>query len=240
MASKLTIKQKRFVEEYLKDFNASDAARRAGYSEDTAYSIGYENLRKPEIKIEIDKILDALSMEAGEITKRFTNLARGNMSDYMTKRLVPHTPQIKVGLKRLIEAEEAHILREEKFCAIKGYTEEEYDKFQEQLEYSRDKILRWEIELEDNPYAYRIVDGETIMIEEVGLDLVKVIEDKERGIIKSVKHTKDGIQVEMYPADNALTQLAKIRKMMTDKEVDINLNVDTVVKVGYGNSDKGA
>ncbi|MBB6109742.1 terminase small subunit [Mucilaginibacter lappiensis] len=236
----LTAKQKRFVEEYLVDFNATQAAIRAGYSIDTAAEMGYENLRKPHIKTEINNRLDALSMEAGEITKRFTNLARGNMSDYMTKKLVPHTPQIKVGLKRLIEQEQAHILREEKFCAIKGLTEDDYDEFQKQLEYSRDKILRWEIELADNPYAYRIVDGETIMVEEAGLDLVKVIEDKERGIIKSVKHTKDGIQVEMYPADNALAQLAKIRKMMSDKDVDINLNVDTVVKVGYGDSNKGA
>jgi phage terminase small subunit len=236
----LTAKQTRFVEEYLTDFNAAAAAVRAGYSFDTAKEIGYENLTKPHIKAEIDKRLDALSMEAGEITKRFTNLARGNMSDYMTKKLVPHTQQVKVSLQKLIQSEEAHILREEKFCAIKGLTEEAYDKFQEQLEYSRDKILRWEIELEDNPYAYRIVDGETMMVEVAELDLIKITEDKERGIIKSVKHTKDGIQVEMYPADNALAQLAKIRKMMSDKDVDINLNVDTVVKVGYGDGNKGA
>lgn len=47
---KLTDKQKRFIEEYLIDLNATQAAIRAGYSEKTAYSIGEENLRKPEIK----------------------------------------------------------------------------------------------------------------------------------------------------------------------------------------------
>lgn len=45
----LTDKQERFILEYLVDFNATQAAIRAGYSEDTAYSIGWENLRKPEI-----------------------------------------------------------------------------------------------------------------------------------------------------------------------------------------------
>lgn len=45
----LTDKQQRFVEEYLVDLNATQAAIRAGYSEDTAYSIGHENLSKPEI-----------------------------------------------------------------------------------------------------------------------------------------------------------------------------------------------
>lgn len=45
----LTNKQRRFVEEYLVDLNATQAAIRAGYSSRTAASIGEENLRKPEI-----------------------------------------------------------------------------------------------------------------------------------------------------------------------------------------------
>lgn len=46
---KLTEKQKRFVEEYLVDLNATQAAIRAGYSEKTASVIGCENLTKPYI-----------------------------------------------------------------------------------------------------------------------------------------------------------------------------------------------
>lgn len=45
----LTAKQQRFVEEYLVDLNATQAAIRAGYSEATASEIGYENLSKPQI-----------------------------------------------------------------------------------------------------------------------------------------------------------------------------------------------
>ena len=48
--ARLTEKQARFVAEYLVDLNATEAAKRAGYSEKTAYSIGFENLRKPEIQ----------------------------------------------------------------------------------------------------------------------------------------------------------------------------------------------
>lgn len=51
---KLTDKQKRFIEEYLVDLNATQAAIRAGYSEKTAYSIGEENLKKPVIKQAIE------------------------------------------------------------------------------------------------------------------------------------------------------------------------------------------
>jgi hypothetical protein len=238
--AKLTAKQSKWIDEYLHDFNATRAARDSGYSEATARQMGSENLSKPVIQKEIARRLDLLGMTSPEITKRFTDMSRGNMSDYMVIKLEPYTPKVKMSLKRLIEAEQAYILREEKFCAIKGLTEEEYDKFQAGLDISRDRILRWQIELADNPYAFRIVDGETIMVEVAELDLVKVIQDKERGIIKSVKHTKDGVHVEMYNADNALAQLAKIRGMMSDKEVDVNLNVDTIIKVGYGENNQGA
>lgn len=47
--AKLTPKQKRFVEEYVIDCNATQAAIRAGYSPKTAYSIGQENLKKTEV-----------------------------------------------------------------------------------------------------------------------------------------------------------------------------------------------
>lgn len=43
---KLTEKQKRFVDEYLIDLNATKAAIRAGYSKKTANRIGTENLSK--------------------------------------------------------------------------------------------------------------------------------------------------------------------------------------------------
>ena len=65
---KLTLKQRRFIEEYLIDFNATQAAIRAGYSEKTAYSVGHENLSKPGIKSEIDR-LTAQMTEKAIVTK---------------------------------------------------------------------------------------------------------------------------------------------------------------------------
>lgn len=61
----MTKKQKIFVEEYLIDLNATQAAIRAGYSPDTAYSIGQENLKKPEIKARIDKAIAERSRRTG-------------------------------------------------------------------------------------------------------------------------------------------------------------------------------
>lgn len=53
----MTPKQERFVEEYLIDLNATQAAIRAGYSSATAYSIGEENLRKPEIASALERAM---------------------------------------------------------------------------------------------------------------------------------------------------------------------------------------
>ena len=49
METKLTPRQSRFVENYLIDLNATQAAIRAGYSRKTASEVGYEYLRKPQI-----------------------------------------------------------------------------------------------------------------------------------------------------------------------------------------------
>lgn len=79
---KLTEKQKRFCEEYLIDFNATQAALRAGYSPKTAYSIGDENLRKPEIQSEIQTLIQKRSERTGiSADTVITELAKIAFSD---------------------------------------------------------------------------------------------------------------------------------------------------------------
>lgn len=68
--SLLTDKQQRFCEEYLVDLNATKAAIRAGYSEDSAGSIGHENLKKPEIQDYISKRQKELQEATGITQKR--------------------------------------------------------------------------------------------------------------------------------------------------------------------------
>ncbi len=65
---KLTPKQQRFVEEYLIDLNATQAAVRAGYSQRTANEQGYENLTKPHIAAAISEAQQRRS-ERTEITQ---------------------------------------------------------------------------------------------------------------------------------------------------------------------------
>ena len=66
--SNLTTKQERFVEEYLVDLNATQAAIRAGYSEKTAAAVGCENLTKPNIADALAAAFSARSQRT-EITQ---------------------------------------------------------------------------------------------------------------------------------------------------------------------------
>jgi len=55
----MTKMQLRFIEEYLDCLNATEAARRAGYSPRTAHQVAYENMRKPHIRRVIQKAINA-------------------------------------------------------------------------------------------------------------------------------------------------------------------------------------
>ena len=82
VAGKMTPKMQKFVDEYLVDLNATQAAIRAGYSKKTAYSIGVSNLKKPEIQAAIQKRQKSAA-EKLEITRacpertRFDRLREG-------------------------------------------------------------------------------------------------------------------------------------------------------------------
>lgn len=66
----LTDKQKRFVEEYMIDLNATQAAIRAGYSPKSANEIAAENLAKPSIANEIAKLQAEQSKKTGVTAER--------------------------------------------------------------------------------------------------------------------------------------------------------------------------
>lgn len=119
----MTTKQELFVAEYLIDFNATQAAIRAGYSEGSAGSQGNENMQKPEIKAAISQrveellggrykaIYDSLQFwqrmrdntEAGEA-------ARLKASEYYAKYFDVLTDKIKVE----------HLIPEEAYKMLEG------------------------------------------------------------------------------------------------------------------------
>lgn len=84
----LTEKQRLFCLYYVKDFNATMAAIKAGYSKDTAHVIGCENIRKPNIRVEIKRLKGSLQEElfidAMDILQVYMKIAFADVTEYLT------------------------------------------------------------------------------------------------------------------------------------------------------------
>ncbi len=81
MKHKMTAKQQKFVDQYIKLGNAKQAALEAGYSPKTAKQMGVENLSKPYLKAAIDERMKAMEddtiAKATEVLEYFTTVLRG-------------------------------------------------------------------------------------------------------------------------------------------------------------------
>ena len=87
----LTDKQQRFVDEYLIDLNATQAAIRAGYSEKTAAAIGAENLIKPNIQNAIQeaqaKRQEQTQIDAAYVLRRLVEIDQMDVLDIMDDQM---------------------------------------------------------------------------------------------------------------------------------------------------------
>lgn len=81
----LTPKQKAFADEFLKCGNATEAAKRAGYSEQSARQMGTENLSKQSISSYIQErqkqIDDERIADIAEIQRFYSSVLRGEVKD---------------------------------------------------------------------------------------------------------------------------------------------------------------
>jgi len=83
----LTDKQKSFCEEYIVDLNATQAAIRAGYSKESARQIATENLSKPNIQNEIERLKRARSkrtqITADRVLEELATIGYSKITDYL-------------------------------------------------------------------------------------------------------------------------------------------------------------
>lgn len=104
----LTKKQKLFIKEYLKDLNATKAAERAGYSKNTAYAIGFENLKKPKIaeriQKEMDKRSERIELDADNILEGILDIRDTAMKKIVIERDVDGE---KYYMEKMVDANNA-------------------------------------------------------------------------------------------------------------------------------------
>ena len=112
----MTEKQKLFCDEYLIDLNATQAAIRAGYSEKTAYSMGNENLRKPELQVYIQHRLEekesALIAKQDEVLKTLTRILRREESEAVVVACKKHRSYYDDAGKKVIDDTEEPVIVE--------------------------------------------------------------------------------------------------------------------------------
>lgn len=110
---KLNIRQQRFADEFLKDGNATQAYKRAGYSaasDDIAAVEGYKLLRIPKISAYIaskqSEISEATGVQVKDLVKELAKIAFTNLPDVLEPG---NALEIK-DLDSLTEAQRASIL----------------------------------------------------------------------------------------------------------------------------------
>ena len=81
----MTPRQKRFCLEFVGSGNATESAIKAGYSKKTAYSIGQENLKKPEIQNYIQELTNEMESQkiasAREMQEVLTAIIRQELDE---------------------------------------------------------------------------------------------------------------------------------------------------------------
>ena len=210
----LTDKQQRFVEEYLVDLNATQAAIRAGYSEETARAIGCENLTKPDIADAITEAMAARSkrvqVTADEVLRELVDVAMSDVND-----LIEH----RIGCCR--------------FCWGRGFryqrTRNELERAEAQHAAANEKAVRegkdttlfdpeggegYHIGRAPNP------DCPECFGEGVGRPMFKdtaQASHRARRLYSGVKVTKDGMEMKLRSQDKAIELLGRHLGMWKDK-----------------------
>lgn len=156
---KLTEKQRRFVDYYIETGNKTEAAKRAGYSEKTAASIGDENLRKPVIRAAIDARLKELEdkriAKADEVLEFLTATLRGDTKE---ERVVVESTSLGKSKARIIEIPAS---------------------VRDRLEAAKSLLKRYPMELDAKEQKLRLqkLEAEIKAAEQVDDDAVTIVDD---------------------------------------------------------------
>ncbi len=146
---KLTEKQLRFCEEYLKDLNGAAAARRTGFSPKTSHIQACKLLMKANIQKYIVKLKKRISSKAimtrEEVLEELSLLARSSIENYIeideltgSIRSKPFSEMPKDTVRAIQSIEENRVIKED----AKGDQVTVYDKIKFKM-HPKVKALEW-------------------------------------------------------------------------------------------------
>lgn len=195
----LTDKQQRFVDEYLVDLNATQAAIRAGYSVETARQIGAENLSKPYIQAAIS-IARQAQQDRTAITADMVLLEIANVALADARDLV----EVKTGCCRCCYGEGhkyqrtvGEMNRDREAWVEKGKNPAEFD---EAGGIGFNPLL---LPKDDCPICGGDGQARTVLKD------TRQLNPRAAALYAGAKQTKEGIEVKMHSKLEALEKLAK-------------------------------
>lgn len=205
MAEKLTDKQAKFVEEYLLDLNATQAAIRAGYSAKTADRIGPELLGKTCVADAI-RVAQAARSKRTEITadmvlKRWWEIATANPNELVEYRR--NNCRHCYGENHLYQWTEAEYLAAQNLAASKDQASPEADGG-----FGFDALREAN---PDCPECRGEGDG-TMHVHDT-----RKVKGSARLLYAGVKQTKQGLEVVMHDQAKALENVARHLGMFVEK-----------------------
>lgn len=110
----LSNKQRIWLDEYLQCWNATEAARRAGYKQ--ARQSGSENLSKPDIRAAIAARMEEVAMPANEVLARLSEQGRNEAAQYIRAELDQDGKLVGYfDLKQCIRDGKQHLIKKMKY-----------------------------------------------------------------------------------------------------------------------------
>lgn len=220
----LTDKQEIFVREYMVDWNATQAAIRAGYSHDCAQEQGSRLLSNAKIRNALQEMASArakrLGIDAEEMLKMWAAMIAVDVNEISQLRRVccpfcwgedhkrQYTPS---GLE---EAQKKHDKEREK--RLKANENDDIGDFPVYTDawYDRRKPLH-----EDCPECH----GEGVEL--VFFNDTRNLSPAAKFLYSGIKSGRDGIEVLMLSREKAMDNMARALGMFKESEPDVNVNV---------------
>ena len=215
----MTPKRERFIQEYIRDPNATQAAFKAGYSQDTAHQIGYYLLRNVDVQAAISSARDEMAEKAGfgalDVLKRWVAIATADPNELIDHRTAPC-----------------------RYCYGAGHHFQwkharEYNEAVEDAE-RKEKPLPSDV----GGYGYSVrsppnPECPDCSGEGVGYTVAadtRTLSPQARMLYAGVKQTKDGLEIKMHDQGKALENVARHLGMFQDKlEVVGKLTLEQLV-----------
>ena len=107
----LTAREKAWADAYILTLNKAEAARRARYKGDNVQlaTIGWQNYRKPYIKVYLKDKLEAMVMSADEVLARLAGMAQSSIEDYID--ILPGGRMILTNFEQAKNAGVLHLIK---------------------------------------------------------------------------------------------------------------------------------